>query len=72
MFVGKSSAKAYLLGRKALVNYGPQSWQISGTPVFLVPSTSGRSLKHCPYRERLEWFRALRRTINSYWEFAPV
>jgi len=66
VFVSKSAYRVFLGNPQAEVRYGLQPQDVEGVPVFVVPSTSGRSLADSSYRTKLQWFQKLRAHL-SYW-----
>jgi double-stranded uracil-DNA glycosylase len=58
-FVGKEAYRGTFRERPGL---GPQARHLSETRLFVLPSTSPANAA-VPYRERLEWFRALRERL---------
>jgi len=66
VFVSKTAVRAYLGSRSKVIRYGVQEWDIEGSRVFVVPSTSGASLGDTSYQAKLKWFRDLRKEIAGY------
>ncbi len=66
VFVSKSAYRVFLGELQAEVRYGLQPQAVEGIPIFVVPSTSGRSLADSSYRTKVQWFQKLRTHLN-YW-----
>ncbi len=70
VFVSKTAYRVFAGNLQADVLYGIRPENIEGAAVFIVPSTSGRSLADSSYRAKLGWFQKLRKTLD-YWPPRP-
>jgi TDG/mug DNA glycosylase family protein len=66
VFVSKSAYRIFLGDLQSEVRYGLQTQTLEGVPIFVVPSTSGRSLADSSYRTKVRWFQKLKVHL-SYW-----
>ena len=65
-FVGKAGYRYYLEGLGLLqLNYGLQEFEIAESQVFLLPSSSGQSYADTSYKEKLFWYKKLKRKIRN-------
>ncbi len=66
VFVSKTAFRAYLGDREAEVVYGLQKdMSIAGAAVFVLPSTSGSSLRDTSYQAKLRHFKRLKSLMDE-------
>lgn len=68
-FVGLTAVRAYLGDPTQEIAYGLQDWKVHDSTVFVLPSTSGASLGHTSYADKLVHFKALKTYISTYYAF---
>lgn len=64
-FIGKAGYRYYLDDADAPLSYGTQKHEIAESSVYLLPSTSGASFADTNYKEKLFWYRKLRKSLQK-------
>ncbi len=63
-FVGKTGFRYYLDYKGKSIKYGMQKFKIAESSVYLLPSTSGQSFADTSYKEKLFWYKKLKKIIS--------
>jgi TDG/mug DNA glycosylase family protein len=69
-FVG-STAYQRFFGRSVSAGPGPKPERIAGAAVFVVPNPSGRNAAYPGFKDKLVWYRRLRRYAEQMRHRAP-
>ena len=63
-FVGKTGFRYYTGDAYSALKYGKQNFKVGNSDICLMPSTSGASFADTKYKEKLMWYKKLKRMIE--------